>query len=281
MSSQRGIGRGLAAILPETNPGDPAYREVPVDLIRPNPEQPRRSFDPETLAALAESVAEAGVIQPLILRPLPDGRYELIAGERRWRAARDAGLETVPAMVRDEDAARRMQTALIENVAREDLNPVDQARACATLVEELGLSKEALAGRLGRTRPAISNLIRLLDLPDEVLELLSEGELSEGHGRVILIAKGNDVRRRLARDAVAGGWSVRETERRARHAEATPKAKVVPHPDQKAALERAEDALERALGTGVRVRSVAKGVRAEISFESMDELLEFADRVGD
>ncbi len=280
MSSRRGIGRGLAAILPETGPGDPAYREVPVDLIRPNPEQPRRSFDPETLAALAESVAEAGVIQPLILRPLPDGRYELIAGERRWRAAREAGLETVPAMVRDEDAARRMQTALIENVAREDLNPVDEARACATLVEELGLSKEALAGRLGRTRPAISNLIRLLDLPDEVLELLSEGELSEGHGRAILIAKGNDVRRRLARDAVAAGWSVRETERRARNAEATPRAKVVPHPDQKAALERAEDALERALGTGVRVRSAAKGVRAEISFESMDELLEFADRVG-
>ena len=280
MSSRRGIGRGLAAILPETGPGDPAYREVPVDLIRPNPEQPRRSFDPEALAALAESVAEAGVIQPLILRPLPDGRYELIAGERRWRAAREAGLETVPAMVRDEDAARRMQTALIENVAREDLNPVDEARACATLVEELGLSKEALAGRLGRTRPAISNLIRLLDLPDEVLELLSEGELSEGHGRAILIAKGNDVRRRLARDAVAAGWSVRETERRARNAEATPRAKVVPHPDQKAALERAEDALERALGTGVRVRSAAKGVRAEISFESMDELLEFADRVG-
>ena len=280
MSSRRGIGRGLAAILPETGPGDPAYREVPVDLIRPNPEQPRRSFDPEALAALAESVAEAGVIQPLILRPLPDGRYELIAGERRWRAAREAGLEAVPAMVRDEDAARRMQTALIENVAREDLNPVDEARACATLVEELGLSKEALAGRLGRTRPAISNLIRLLDLPDEVLELLSEGELSEGHGRAILIAKGNDVRRRLARDAAAAGWSVRETERRARNAEATPRAKVVPHPDQKAALERAEDALERALGTGVRVRSAAKGVRAEISFESMDELLEFADRVG-
>ena len=280
MSSRRGIGRGLAAILPETGPGEPAYREVPVDLIRPNPEQPRRSFDPESIAALAESIAEAGVIQPLIVRPLPDGRYELIAGERRWRAAREAGLETVPAMVRDEDAARRMQTALIENVAREDLNPVDEARACATLVEELGLSKEELAGRLGRTRPAISNLIRLLDLPDEVLELLSEGELSEGHGRAILIAKGNDVRRRLARDAVAAGWSVRETERRARNAEATPRAKVVPHPDQKAALERAEDALERALGTGVRVRSAAKGVRAELSFESLDELLEFADRVG-
>ena len=130
------------------------------------------------------------------MRPLPDGRYELIAGERRWRAAREAGLETVPAIVRDEDEAERMQTALIENVAREDLNPVDEARACAALVDELGLSKEELAPRLGRTRPAISNLIRLLDLPDDVLDLLSEGELSEGHGRAMLIAKGNDVRRR-------------------------------------------------------------------------------------
>jgi ParB family chromosome partitioning protein len=276
MSAQRGIGRGLAAILPDTGPDDPAYREVPLDLIRPNPDQPRREFDPETISSLADSIAEAGVIQPLILRPLPDGRYELIAGERRWRAAREAGLDVVPAMVRDEDAANRMQTALIENVAREDLNPVDEARACATLVEELGLSKEELASRLGRTRPAVSNLIRLLDLPDDVLDLLSEGELSEGHGRAILIAKGNDVRRRLARDAVAGGWSVRETERRAKHAESTPRAKVVPHPDQKAALERAEEALEGALGTGVRVRAVRNGIRAELAFESLDELLELA-----
>jgi len=281
VSTRRGIGRGLAAILPETVAEDPAFREVPVDLIRPNPDQPRRSIDPDTIGALAESIGEAGVIQPLIVRPLPDGRYELIAGERRWRAAREAGLETVPAMVRDEDGARRMQTALIENVAREDLNPVDEARACAALVSELGLSKEELAGRLGRTRPAISNLIRLLDLPDEVLDLLATGELSEGHGRAILIAKGNDVRRRLGRDAAAAGWSVRETERRAHHAESTPKAKVVPHPDQKAALERAEDALERALGTGVRVRAAAKGVRAELSFESIDDLLEFAERVRD
>ena len=279
MSTRRGIGRGLAAILPEQGVEEPSYREVPIDLIRPNPDQPRRAFDPETITSLAASIAEAGMIQPLIVRPLADGRYELIAGERRWRAAREAGRDAVPAMVRDEDAARRMQTALIENVAREDLNPVDEARACATLVEELGLSKEELAGRLGRTRPAISNLIRLLDLPDDVLELLAEGELSEGHGRAILIAKGNDVRRRLARDAVRGGWSVRETERRAKRAERTPSAKVVVHPDQKAALQRAEDALERALGTGVRVRAAPKGIRAELEFESLEELLELAGRL--
>jgi ParB family chromosome partitioning protein len=281
MSPARGIGRGLAAILPETGIGEPAYREIPVAVIRPNPDQPRRHIDPETISALAQSIAEAGVIQPLLVHALPDGRYELIAGERRWRAAREAGLETVPAIVRDEDATERMQTALIENVAREDLNPVDEARACAALVDELGLSKEELAGRLGRTRPAISNLIRLLDLPDDVLDLLAEGELSEGHGRAILIAKGNDVRRRLARDAVAAGWSVRETERRANAAGATPKARVIVHPDQQAALGRAEDALERALGTGVKVRAARHGVRAELSFESLDELLDLASRLSD
>ncbi len=281
MTNQRGIGRGLAAILPETTAGDVDYRELPVGLIRPNPDQPRRRVEPGSIAALAESISEAGVIQPLIVRPLPDGRYELIAGERRWRAAREAGLEVVPAVVRDEDEARRMQTALIENVAREDLNPVDQARACAALIEDLGLSREELARRLGRTRPAVSNLIRLLDLPDEVLELLTAGELSEGHGRAILIAKDNDVRRRLARDAVAAGWSVRETERRANASGQVKRSKVVAHPDQRAALERAEDALERALGTGVRVHAARRGVRAELSFDSLDELLEFAGALDD
>jgi ParB family chromosome partitioning protein len=281
MSQTRGIGRGLAAILPDTGVGDPDYRELPTGMVRPNPSQPRRRFDPESIATLAASIAEAGMIQPILVRPLPDGRFELIAGERRWRAAREAGLEVVPALIRDDDEATRMQTALIENVAREDLNPVDEARACAALVEDLGLTKEELARRLGRTRAAISNLVRLLDLPDDVLELLSEGRLTEGHGRAILIAKGNDVRRRLARDAVAAGWSVRETERRANDSGTVRTRKVVPHPDQQAALTRAEDALERALGTGVHVRSTAKGLRAEMQFEDLDALLEFARAAGE
>lgn len=281
MSARRGMGRGLAAILPETDdPGEPEYREVPVELIRPNPGQPRRRIDPETITSLAESIAEAGVIQPVILRPLADGRYELVAGERRWRAAREAGLETIPALLRDEDERRRMQTALIENVAREDLNPVDEARACAALVEELGLTKEELAGRLGRTRPAISNLIRLLDLPDEVLELLSDGELSEGHGRALLLAKQNDVRRRLARDAVSAGWSVRETERRAKATEAEPAPRTVPDPDRQAALLRGEEALEEAFGHGVRVRPTRRGLRAELEFEDLDALIAFAREIG-
>ncbi len=281
MTPRAGIGRGLAAILPETGVGDPDYRELPTQMVRPNPNQPRRRFDPESISTLAESLSEAGMIQPILVRPLPDGRFELIAGERRWRAAQEAGLEVVPALIRDEDAATRMQTALIENVAREDLNPVDEARACAALVEDLGLTKEELARRLGRSRESISNLVRLLNLPDDVLELLSVGELSEGHGRAILIAKGNDVRRRLARDAVAAGWSVRETEQRARRSDEVRTRKVVPHPDQQAALTRAEDALERALGTGVRVRSTRRGLRAEIQFDDLDELLEFARAAGE
>src|SRR5215216_838319 len=273
--TRRGIGRGLAAIIPETSPEGPELRDLPLDLIRPNPSQPRTKFDPSSISSLAESIADAGMVQPLIVRPLGDGRYELIAGERRWRAAREAGIQTVPAIVRDEAEAERLQTALIENMAREDLNPVDEARACAALVEDLGLSKEELARRLGRSRSAISNLNRLLDLPDEALELLASGELSEGHGRALLMARGNDARRQLARAAAEGGWSVRETERRAKEgAPRTPK--VVPHPDQEVALTRAEESLEQALGTGVRVRAARRGVRAALQFDDLDELHTFA-----
>jgi ParB family chromosome partitioning protein len=276
MSAQRrGMGRGLAAILPESGPGDPAYRDVPVELISSNPAQPRRRVDPASISDLAASIAEAGVIQPLVVRPLADGRYELIAGERRWRAACEAGLATVPAVVRVEDEAGRMQTALIENVAREDLNRVDEAGACAARGEDLGPSKEELARRLGRTRPAISNLIRLLDLPDQALDLLETGELSEGHGRALLQATDDELRSRLAAAAAREGWSVRETERRARTPSA-PAVKVVAHPDQEAALLSAEEALEEAFGHGVRVRTTRRGLRAELRFESVDELLEFA-----
>ena len=278
--TNRGMGRGLAAILPESGIGEPQFRHVPIEMIRPNPGQPRTEFDAATIDGLADSIADAGVVQPLIVRPLADGRYELIAGERRWRAARQANLETVPALIRNQDEGERLQTALIENMAREDLNPVDEARACAALVEDLGLRKKELARRLGRSRPSISNLIRLLDLPEEVLDLLVSGELSEGHGRAILQAPDNEARRALAREAARRDWSVRETERRAKEANAPKGFKVVPHPDQEAALASAEEALESALGTGVRVRPARRGIRAELHFDDLDELLAFARERG-
>jgi ParB family chromosome partitioning protein len=272
--TKRGIGRGLAAILPETASGDAGeLRELPVGLIKPNPGQPRTKFDPEALTALAESIESSGIVQPLLVRPLPDGSYELVAGERRWRAAQQAGLEKVPAVVRDQAEADRLQAALIENMVREDLNPVEEARACAALVEDLGLTKEDLARRVGRSRPAVSNLIRLLELPDETLELLESGELSEGHGRALLGARGNDVRRRLGRDAVRAGWSVRETENRVRLAgqpKAAPKKPPL-DPDELAALESVADALESALGHEVSVRPKGNGVAAELRFDDLEE----------
>jgi ParB family transcriptional regulator, chromosome partitioning protein len=281
-ATKRGIGRGLAAILPESAAdGAGELLELPVDLIKPNPDQPRTQFDPEALAALAASIESSGVVQPLLVRPLADGSYELVAGERRWRAAQQAGLAKVPAVVRDQAEAERLQAALIENMVREDLNPVEEARACAAMIEDLGLSKEDLARRVGRSRPAVSNLIRLLELPDEALEMLESGDLSEGHGKALLAAKGNDVRRRLARDAARGGWSVRETETRVRLAsqpKTRPKRRAV-DPEEAAALEAAADALEAALGHEVAVRAKGDGVAVELRLGDLEEAHALARRL--
>jgi ParB family transcriptional regulator, chromosome partitioning protein len=274
-TAKRGMGRGLAAILPASAAGDEVgeLRELPVGLIKPNPKQPRTSFDPEALAGLAASIGSSGVVQPLLVRPLHDGSYELIAGERRWRAAQQAGLEKVPAIVRNSEQAERLQVALIENMVREDLNPVEEARACAALVDELGLSKEELARRLGRSRPAVSNLIRLLDLPDEALVLLESGELSEGHGRALLAASGNDVRRRLAREAATGGWSVREMENRVKLASQPRRDRPRPRglaAEEEVAMRETADRLEAALGHEVRVRPKGEEIAVEIRFADLD-----------
>ena len=281
-SGRRGIGRGLAAILPESEASEAGeLRELPVSLIKPNPSQPRTNFDEEALAALAASIEATGVVQPLLVRPLPDGSYELVAGERRWRAAQQAGVDKVPAVVRDQAEADRLQAALIENMVREDLNPVEEAKACAALVEELGLTKEELAKRVGRSRPAVSNLIRLLELPDEALEMLEAGDLSEGHGKALLGATGNDVRRRLARDAARGGWSVRETEERVRLA-GQPKARprrATPDPDAVAALRDVADALEEAIGHEVTTRAKGEGIVAELRFDDVRDVYSLARRL--
>jgi ParB family transcriptional regulator, chromosome partitioning protein len=284
---QKGMGRGLAAILavaPRDEPDE--LRQLPIDLIGPNPHQPRRTLDPDGLVTLSESIRARGLIQPVLVRPLAGGRYELIAGERRWRAAQLAGLDTVLALVRMHDDAASLELALIENMAREDLNPVDEARACAALVEELGLTREEVGLRVGRSRVAVSNLIRLLDLPDEALDLLERRVLSEGHGRALLSAPENSERRSLARQAASAGWSVRELEARARgttrSGPAGPRSARTSehHPDREAAAEQIADALAGALGADVQVRPNRAGYTAQLTFASVDEALELARRAG-
>ncbi len=283
---QKGMGRGLAAILsvaPREEPEE--LRSLPAELIEPNPHQPRHTFDEEALQALAESIKQRGVLQPVLVRPLPGGRYELVAGERRWRAARLAGLEMLPAVIRHHDDAASLEVALIENMAREDLSPVEEARACAALVEELGLTREVVGLRVGRSRVAVSNLIRLLDLPDEALDLLQRGDLSEGHGRALLLTEDHAQRRALARQAAAGGWSVRELESRARGEEAAghrPRRRSRGRErsaDQAAAIQQISEALEQALGLPVEVVPLGEGYRAQLSFASPEDALELARRL--
>src|SRR4051794_2528285 len=282
----RGMGRGLAAILsPTIEAGEtaPELRRLPVELIAPNPRQPRQSFAEESLLALSESVRERGVLQPVLVRPCPGGRYELIAGERRWRAAQLAGLDVVPAVVAPHEDRESLELALIENMAREDLNPIEEARACALLVDELGLTREEVGRRVGRSRVAVSNLLRLLDLPDEVLTLLVEARLTEGHGRALLMAPDHGDRRRLGRAAADEGWTVRETEARARDTvrppEVAPKPRRQAHPDQVAAAERLQDAFSQALGADVRVAPRRAGYTVTLAVESLEAAEALAERL--
>ncbi len=286
-----GMGRGLDAILAVSTESakapDEELRELPVEQISPNSRQPRRDFDQEALEGLAASLGEQGVLQPVLVRPKPGGNYELVAGERRWRAARIAGLRTIPALVRERADAASLEVALVENMAREDLSPIEEARACAALVEELGLTRKEVGRRVGRSRVAISNLVRLLDLPDEVVELLQQGALSEGHGRALLLAEDHGARRRLARAAVEQGWSVRVVEERARESNSGPGDAERParggrraHPDQEQAARDIAEALASALGADVRVRPARDGsYRAELSFATPAEAIELARRI--
>jgi ParB family chromosome partitioning protein len=283
-AQQRGMGRGLSAILPRGGKVDDGLRDVPVDLIQPNARQPRRSFDQARLAELAESIRMRGVLQPIVVTPLAGGTFELVAGERRLRAAQMVELPTIPALVRATEDWERLDLALAENMARVDLNPVEEARACAMLVDDLGLTKQEVGRRVGRSRVAISNLIRLLELPEEALELIERGELSEGHGRALLLCKDHAARRSLALEARDGAWSVRETERRAREAEGQPEPEQKRftrelHPDLAEALVAAEDTLATAFGQPVKVRPRGDGCRVELYFDSPADAVALAERI--
>ena len=279
-----GMGRGLAAILPRSRADEPGLRGLAVELVRPNPRQPRRDFDEEALVNLAESIRSRGLLQPIVVRPLAGGQYELVAGERRLRAAKLAGLETIPAVIREAEDWERLELALAENMARADLNPIEEARACAMLVDDLGITKGDVGRRVGKSRVAVSNLIRLLELPDEALELIEAGALTEGHGRAILMARDQEDRRCLARGARDAGWSVRETERRAKLSEkgdsrrsAGSGAEV--HPDQAEAMAAVEDTLTTALGRPAKVKPKGDGCRVELDFETAAEAIALAEEL--
>jgi len=275
----RGLGRGLAALVAEFPTGQASMVELEISQVRPNPRQPRRVFDDEAIQRLADSVRADGIVQPIIVRDVADG-YEIIAGERRWRAARLAGLRTIPALVRSADERELLILALAENVAREDLNPVDQARAYAVLADELDLSQTEIARRVGKSRPAVANTMRLLELPDEVLDIVSAGRLSEGHGRALLQASGQDERLDLARTAVNRGWSVRDCEVAAKRVgKAKPAAKRTPGAMDDELAHLAVDAAWQSLGLRASVRRGPRGGRVEIHFSSPAELGRIVDQL--
>jgi ParB family transcriptional regulator, chromosome partitioning protein len=248
---RRGLGRGLEVLVGGGQAAETELLRLPLDAIHPNPKQPRRRFEPEATAGLASSLKHQGVLQPVVVRPRAAGGYELIAGERRWRAAREAGLETLPALVRETDDRETLLLSLVENVAREDLSPVEEARAYAVLMDEFELSLGELAERVGRSKAGVSNRLRLLELPEEVLWMLARGELTEGHARAVLAVPEDDARLRLARRAARDGLTVRATERAAQENGARRRPRS--SPVDPALAERARHAAERLTGLPARV----------------------------
>jgi ParB family transcriptional regulator, chromosome partitioning protein len=267
---RRGLGRGLELLVGGTGQSELAH--LPLETIHANPRQPRKRFDGETTSALADSIRAQGLVQPVVVRPRKAGGFELIAGERRWRAAREAGLPTVPALVREADDRDTLLLGLVENVAREQLSAAEEARAYAMLLDEFGLSLGELAQRVGKAKPTVSNRLRLLELPDDVLALVERAELSEGHARAVLAVPDQDGRRRLARQIIRRGMSVRAAERAARWAGAARKPRRVARIDP-ALAERARKAAEKATGFPARIASG----RLELAFADETELAELAE----
>jgi ParB family transcriptional regulator, chromosome partitioning protein len=268
--NRRGLGKGLEVLIGGKEGQELA--ELPVDQIHPNPRQPRRRFEPDAANGLASSIRTQGLLQPVVVRPRAAGGWELIAGERRWRAAKDAGLVTLPALVRDADDRDTLLLSLVENVAREQLSPVEEARAYALLLDEFDLSLGDVAERVGKAKPTISNRVRLLDLPDDVLWMVARGELTERHARAVLAVPDREGQKRLAKRIVEQGLSARAAERAAQDAGARrkPRRKTAVDP---ALATRVREAIAQATGFKARV---APG-HVEIEFRDEHELEELAE----
>lgn len=277
-AKKKGLGRGLDALLPEADELLPnVVQEIPVGDIDPNTEQPRRSFPEEAMTQLSASVKEQGILQPLLVVEQPGGRYRIVAGERRWRAARQAGLATVPCMVRDMDMIRQMEVSLIENLQREDLNPMEEAAAIRALMQQCGYTQETVAARLSKSRPVIANLLRLLTLPKEVAQMVREGQLSAGHARVLAGLDREEDKVALARETLAKGYSVRQLEqlvslrREAEsHGQAAHKVKNArPLPPE---LKELEGRVRETLGMRATLSGNAKKGKIVLQYYSQEEL---------
>ena len=274
-TARRGLGRGLEVLIGGGDPTGTQLAELPVDAIHANPRQPRRRFEPEATTGLASSIARQGLLQPVVVRPRAAGGYELIAGERRWRAAREAGIETLPALVRDADDRDSLLLALVENVAREQLSAVEEARAYASLVDEFDLSLGDVAERVGRSKSSVSNRLRLLELPEEVLWMVARGDLTEGHARAVLALPDHDERKRLAKRIVRDGLSVRAAEKAAQDGGAARRPRAGTKVDP-ALAERARAAAERLTGLPARVSAGKLEIHfgEELRLEELVEVLE-------
>ncbi|WP_273844847.1 ParB/RepB/Spo0J family partition protein [Rubrobacter calidifluminis] len=287
---RRGLGRGLSALI-ATGESVAGFRfeELPITAIRPNSRQPRREFPQGGIRELAASIREVGILQPLVVRPAGSG-FELIAGERRLRAAREAGLDRVPVLIRQAGEGEAVELALVENIQREDLNPLETAGAYQAVMDSFGLTKEQLAARLGKSRAAISNTLRLMQLPDSIKTMLVERKLSEGHARVLLSLEDEDQMRRLAEQVVREKLSVRATERRAREllnqgqvrekegSEGREGEENNP-PSREEDYKRVSRDIQRALSLPTRVRALKRGGKIEIRFSRAEELESFLARI--
>lgn len=279
MASQKGLGKGLGALLGDFSE-EPleksAYQQLPIYKVEPNPNQPRQDFDEEELQALADSIAVHGIIQPLTVREMPNGYYQIIAGERRWRAARMANLSDVPAVIIEADDKKAMELALIENLQRQDLNPLEEALGYQTLMNEYGLTQEEAAGRVGKSRPAVANALRLLGLCPEVQERVRKGELSAGHARAILQLKSEKKQQEAAQKIVALGLSVRQAELLCKNMskEPVPQKKEVFAVDYVAECEKS---LSKHLGRGVKIVNGKRKGRFELEFYGQEDLQNLLD----
>ena len=279
MASQKGLGKGLGALLGDFSE-EPleksAYQLLPIYKVEPNPDQPRQDFDEEELQALADSIAVHGIIQPLTVREMPNGYYQIIAGERRWRAARMANLSDVPAVIIEADDTKAMELALIENLQRQDLNPLEEALGYQTLMNEYGLTQEEAAGRVGKSRPAVANALRLLGLCPEVQERVRKGELSAGHARAILQLKSEKKQQEAAQKIVALGLSVRQAELLCKNMskEPVPQKKEVFAVDYVAECEKS---LSKHLGRGVKIVNGKRKGRFELEFYGQEDLQNLLD----